>query len=163
MLKSAQKAAERLTRFTHNVAALLLAIAAALVVYQVFTRFVLGHSAGWSEVAARGTVIWMVFMAAAAGFRLAAMIPLEFLRSILPRGPRKWVLRIVTLLTLVFLVVLAWYGLQMTIRVKSQQIAMLQIPMSWFYAAIPVGCVLAIPGVLLAHFKPVFDEEDKAV
>jgi TRAP-type C4-dicarboxylate transport system permease small subunit len=62
---------------------------------------------------------------------------------------------VVTGLTLLALGVLIWYGTQMTMRVRTQQIAMLNLPMSWFYAAIPVGALLAIPGVLLAYFNPV--------
>ncbi|WBU52643.1 TRAP transporter small permease [Paracoccus sp. SCSIO 75233] len=158
-----QKAAERLISLTHNLAALLLAFASFLVVYQVFTRFVIGHSAGWSEVAARGTVIWMVFMAAGVGFRIGAMISLEFIRGVLPPGPRNILMWVVTGLTLLFLGILAWYGLQMTLRVQNQRIAMLGVSMSWFYAAIPIGCLLAIPGVLLAHFAPVKRNEEEII
>lgn len=146
---------EGLTRLTHSIAAALLAIATALVFWQVVTRFLIGDAAAWSEVLARGVIIWMVFLVAGAAFRLGAMIPLEFLRSVLPPNLRKVVMVVVTGLTLLALGVLAWYGLQMTIRVSSQNIAMLNQPMSWFYAAIPVGAVLAIPGVLLAYFAPV--------
>ena len=39
--------------------------------------------------------------------------------------------------------VLTWFGVLMTIRVSTQQVAMLNIPISWLYAAIPVGAVLA--------------------
>jgi TRAP-type C4-dicarboxylate transport system permease small subunit len=146
---------EGLTKLTHNLAAVMLAIATALVFWQVVTRFIIGDAAAWSEVLARGIVVWMVFLVAGAAFRLGAMIPLEFLRSVLPPNLRKVVMIVVTGLTLLALGVLASYGLQMTIRVSSQKIAMLNQPMSWFYAAIPVGAVLAVPGVLLAYFAPV--------
>ncbi|WP_207471151.1 MULTISPECIES: TRAP transporter small permease [Paracoccus] len=155
MRQPARLAAERLISLTHNLAAILLAVATALVFWQVVTRFLIGHAAGWSEVAARAAVVWMVFMVAGAGFRLAAMIPLDFLRSVLPSGPKRIVMAVVTVLTVVFLLVLAWYGWQMTVRVANQKIAMLGLSMSWFYAAIPVGSILAIPGVLLGHFAPI--------
>lgn len=163
MRQTFRLAAERLISTTHNLAALLLAVATVLVFYQVVTRFLIGHSAGWSEVAARGAVVWMVFIAAGAGFRLAAMIPLEFLRSVLPPGPKRLVMAVVTLLTLTFLLVLVWYGTAMTLRVSTQQIAMLDIPISWFYAAIPVGSLLAIPGVILAHFAPITRPDEEAM
>ena len=146
---------EALTSLTHNLAAALLALATALVFWQVVTRFLVGDAAAWTEVLARGVVVWMVFLAAGAAFRLGAMIPLEFLRNVLPPDWRRIVMLVVTGLTLLTLGVLAWYGVQMTIRVSTQRIAMLDLPMSWFYAAIPVGALLAVPGVLLAHFAPV--------
>ncbi|HMQ41645.1 MAG TPA: TRAP transporter small permease [Paracoccus sp. (in: a-proteobacteria)] len=161
MLRSARKAAEWLMALTHNIAALLLAVASVLVIYQVFTRFVLGSASGWSEVASRATVIWMVFIAVGVGFRTGAMISLEFIRSILPDGARRAVMALVTGLTLLFLVVLGWYGVLMTLRVQNQQVAMLGVSMSWLYAAIPVGCLLAIPGVILGHLDPPERPDDR--
>lgn len=161
MTRSARKAAEWLMSLTHNLAALLLAIASVLVIYQVFTRFVLGSASGWSEVASRATVIWMVFIAAGVAFRTGAMISLEFIRSVLPPGARRAVMLLVAALTLLFLGVLGWYGVQMTLRVQNQQVAMLGVSMSWLYAAIPVGCLIAIPGVILALVDPPVRPEDQ--
>ena len=148
-------AAEGLIRVTHNLAALLLALATALVFWQVITRFILGDAAAWSEVLARGVVIWMVFLVAGAGFRLSAMIPLEFVRSVLPDRIQRGVSLVVLLLILVFLGVLGWYGTLMAMRVSGQQVAMLNIPIAWFYAALPVGAVLAVPGAILEFLHPV--------
>lgn len=156
-------AAEGLIRITHNLAALLLALATALVFWQVVTRFVLGDAAAWSEVLARGVVIWMVFLVAGAGFRLSAMIPLEFVRSVLPQRLQRIVSFIVLILILVFLGVIGWYGTLMAIRVSTQQVAMLNIPISWFYAALPVGAVLAIPGAILEFLRPVARPQEDLV
>lgn len=159
MIKTLRTVSEVTTTLTSNIAASLMAVATALVFWQVVTRFILGDAAAWSEVLARGVVIWMVFLVAGAAFRLGAMIPLEFLRSVLPPRGRKIVLLVVTSLILLMLGILAWFGTQMAIRVSGQQIAMIDLPYSWFYAAIPVGAVLAMPGVLLAYFAPVDDAE----
>lgn len=147
-------ASEKFVSLTHNIAAALLAIASFLIFIQVVSRFGFGHAIAWTEIVSRGLVIWMVFLAMVAGFRYGTMIPLEFIRDISPPAIRVWIMRIVLVLTLVFLFVLAWYGTMMAIRVSSQKIAMLAIPMSWFYASIPVGAILAVPGVLLGHFAP---------
>ena len=155
MHKTALNVAEGLIRLTHNLAALLLALAALLVFWQVVTRFLLGDAAAWSEVLARGVVIWMVFLVAGAGFRLSAMIPLEFVRSVLPAHLQRVVGFVVMALILAFLGVLVWFGTAMAIRVSTQQVAMLGVPISWFYAAIPVGAALALPGVLLEFFRPI--------
>lgn len=155
MRKGIHAASELLIRTTHNIAAILLAVGAVLVFYQVLTRFIFGDSATWTELVARGVVVWMVFLVCGAGFRLGLMIPLEFLRSVLPPQARNAVMWTVTALTLVFLGVLVWKGAEMAIRVNGQQVPMLGVRMSLFYAAIPVGALLAIPGVLLAQLKPV--------
>ena len=86
------------------------------------------------------------------------MIPLEFIRDVVPAPIRSLVLWSVFLLTLVFLFVMSWYGTQMALRVANQKIAMLGFSMAWFYAAIPVGCVCALPGVIIGHFFPIADD-----
>ncbi|OCX65650.1 C4-dicarboxylate transporter [Thioclava sp. SK-1] len=146
------RGAEAIVRLAHNLSALLLALAVVLVFVQVITRFILGDAAVWSEVLARGLVIWSTFLAAAAGFRLGAMIPIDFLRSLLTARWQVWVIRLVTVLTLIFLGVLLWYGVAMAQRVQMQRVAMLNVPMSVFYYALPVGAAMAVPGVLLRHF-----------
>ncbi|MFC0267170.1 TRAP transporter small permease [Kushneria aurantia] len=148
-----ERVGEAAVRLAHNLAAALLAIATALVFFQVVTRFVLGDAAVWSEVTARGIIIWSTFLVAGAGFRQGAMIPIDFLREKLPAQGQIMVLRLVTLLILIFLLVLVWQGWAMTERVASQRIAMLGFSMSYFYAALPAGALTAIPGVLLRQLQ----------
>lgn len=146
-----ERVGETVTRLSHNLAALLLAAATALIFIQVITRFILGDAAVWSEVLARGLIIWSTMLVAGAGFRLGAMIPIEFLRTLLPPVYQLWVARLVTLLSLVFLAVLVWQGWAMAERVQTQRVAMIGVSMSWFYAAIPLGALMAIPGLMLRH------------
>ncbi len=151
--------AEWFVRLMHNLAAILLALAVILVFVQVVTRFLLGDAAVWTEVLARGLIIWSTFLVAGAAFRFGTMIPIDFVRSLLPPTPQMWMTRLVTLLSLAFLIVLLWYGLSMAHRVINQRVAMLDISMSVFYLAIPVGAFFAIPGLLLRHFE--LEREDK--
>lgn len=152
-MKHVEVLGEAIVRLAHNLAALMLAVATGLVFFQVVTRFGLGHAAGWSEILARGLIIWSTLLVAAAAFRLGAMIPIDFIRGLLPPRWQIQVIRLVTLLTLVLLVVLVWQGWAMTLRVQSQRVAMLGTSMSLLYAAIPVGALMAIPGVLLRHVE----------
>lgn len=161
MTQAARNAAEWLMSLTHNIAALLLAVASGLVIWQVFTRFVLGSASGWSEVASRAVVIWMVFIAAGVAFRTGAMISLEFISGVLPPRARRAVMWLVAGLSLLFLGLLGWYGAMMALRVQNQQVAMLGVSMSWLYAAIPTGCLIAIPGVILGLIDPPPRPEDQ--
>jgi TRAP-type C4-dicarboxylate transport system permease small subunit len=135
---------------THNLGAILLAVAFVLVFYQVVTRFVLGDSAAWSEILARAVIIWSVFLVSGAAFRLGRMIPIDAVRNMLPREVQIWIIRLVTIAILLVLGVLIWSGVKMTMHVASQQVAMINISVSWFYAALPIGAAFAIPGVFLA-------------
>ncbi|GAB4391640.1 MAG: TRAP transporter small permease [Kiloniellaceae bacterium] len=141
---------EGVVRATLNLSALFLAIASLLVFYQVITRFVFGDAAAWSEILARAVIIWTVFLVAGAAIRLGKMIPIDAIRNMFSPAVQIWIVRLVTFATLVVLGVLVWYGYQMTLHVVSQQVAMLNVSVAWFYAALPIGAALAIPGVFLS-------------
>jgi TRAP-type C4-dicarboxylate transport system permease small subunit len=138
----------RLTRTALELAIVAMAIVVALTFYQVITRFVLGHPSAWSEVAARAAMIWMVFLGLAAAFRQGTMIAVDFLVDISPNGMRRILFVIIAVASLIFLAILIWYGWGMTMRVRNQNLAGLQITIAWVYAALPVGSALAVLGVI---------------
>jgi TRAP-type C4-dicarboxylate transport system permease small subunit len=148
-----------LTGFVHNLAALMLAVAVSLSFYQVITRFVFGHPSVWSEVAARSVMIWFVFLGAAAAFRMGAMIAVELIYRLLPRRLLVPVYSLVTLLTLLALLILAWQGYKMTLRVQPQTLAGIWISIAWVYAAIPVGSAFCIVAVLARFVEVLRDPE----
>ncbi|MDQ3460590.1 MAG: TRAP transporter small permease, partial [Deinococcota bacterium] len=148
-----------LTGFVHNLAALLLATSVSLSFYQVITRFVFGHPSVWSEVAARSIMIWFVFLGCAAAFRMGAMIAVELVYRLLPRRLLVPVYSVVTLLTFLALVILAWQGYKMTLRVQLQALAGIWISIAWVYAAIPVGAAFCIVAVLARFVEVVRDPE----
>lgn len=142
-------------RWTLRAAMALLVLAACVSLYQVATRFVFEEPSTWSEVTARSLAIWMVYLGVAAAFRTGALMTVEFLYRRL-RGTAKLVLiAAVTGLSLGVLLVMAWYGWEMVGRVRFQMLAGVENPftgegisIALVYAAVPVGAVLAIVGLL---------------
>lgn len=152
-MKALNRACDGFVALIHNISALLLAVASVLVFYQVITRFVIGHSATWTEVLARAAIIWMVFLVCGPAIRLGRMIPIDVIRGALPLRLQVWVIRVVTVLTAIFLLVLIWYGYKMTLRVVDQNVPMINVSTAWFYAALPIGAALALPGLFLSHLE----------
>ncbi|CAM4105778.1 TRAP transporter small permease [Bordetella tumulicola] len=132
-----------------SVLAQILLVGAALAAfYQVIARFVLQSPADWSEVLTRALLIWTVFLGISLAFRRGAMISVELLHNLL-QGPRRRLLEhVIAIVCVVFLVFLAWVGGQMTYRVRFQNVPSLNIPISWIYVSIPIGCTLAAIAVL---------------
>lgn len=159
-MKTFARLSDSFVGLVHNLSALLLAIASVLVFYQVITRFVIGHSATWTEVLARAVIIWMVFLVCGPAIRLGRMIPIDVLRGMLPGRLQIWLIRFVFLATLTFLGVLTWFGSKMTLHVINQQVPMLNVSVAWFYAALPVGSALAVPGVLLSLLEAEVEHRD---
>lgn len=138
----------RLTQAALALAVIAMALVVALTFYQVVTRFVLGHPSAWSEVAARSALIWMVFLGLAAAFRRGSMIAVDFLLDVSPPNLRRVFFIIIAIACVVFLALLIWFGTGMTMRVRGQNLAGLQITIAWVYAALPVGSTLALFGVI---------------
>lgn len=156
------KASDIIIRITHSLAAAMLALAVFLVFYQVLTRFILNDAAVWSEVLARAVIVWGVFLIIGPAIRHGRMIPIDVLRSLLHQSKQIWIIRLATVAMALFLGVLIWYGYKMTLRVVNQQVAMLGVSVSWFYSAIPIGALLAVPGLFLAHIDAERDHKNLA-
>lgn len=141
------------TRLAMAGACAMLALAAALGMFQIVTRFVLEQPAEWTEVLIRFSLIWMVFLAIPAAFRQGAMVSVDVLyRWSAPRMRRvlDWIVAMAAL-TLVGIII--WWGWDYAVRGGVQSMAGLEsVSMFWAYLAMPVGgvfCILGIIGNLL--------------
>jgi C4-dicarboxylate transporter DctQ subunit len=116
---------------------------------QVIARYIFQRPPSWSEELARYLFIWLVFIAASVGFRRGVHLGVDFFVSLLPSGLRK----ATTIGTYVFLSFLlaatAWVGIDMTQMVNFQLSPAMRMPMSWVYAAIPVGAFLMLIEVMI--------------
>ncbi|MCE0494890.1 TRAP transporter small permease [Vibrio salinus] len=134
------------------VSAVLLGLMALLVFYQVITRFVFDAPSTWSEITARIMMVWMVYITMGCVFREGSMITIGFFVDLLPNALGLWVKRMVTLSIILFLMILIWYGWEMAIRVKSQNVSMVNISAFWLYISIPVGALFSLPALIEWHW-----------
>ena len=144
-------------------ACVLLAVVCLLGLWQVVARFVLSQPSTWTEEAMRRLLIWSVMFGIAAAFRRGALVSVDLMLR-LSRGHWRRVVRLVIAVsTLVFLVVLLWYGIDLVWRVRFQTFASLDgISMSWGYAAVPVGAALSIISMIGHLLDPIDDELQNA-
>jgi len=144
-------------------ACLLLLLAASCGLYQVVMRFVFSEPSAWSEVATRMALIWMVFLGTVAAFRHGALVSVD-LAYRLSRGMwRRGLHFVITAVTVVFLAVVLWCGIDITWKVRFQELAGLEVSIAWAYAALPVGALFSLLAVLANHFDPQHEELDTAL
>ena len=144
----------RLTALIIVAACLLLGIASCLGFYQVLTRFIFGQPSTWSEIGIRLAIIWMVMFGVVVAFREGAQISVDLMYRLSGRYQRLLHL-LITTVTLLFLGVIIWYGIDIAWRVRFQEIAGLEfLPMSVGYAALPVGGIFAIFAVIANYLDP---------
>jgi TRAP-type C4-dicarboxylate transport system permease small subunit len=96
----------------------------------------------WAEEVSRYISIWVVFLAGGLGVRYWIHLNVDIFTILLPKNAQKWMMMFCLVLMVVFQAVLIWFGTKLTISNHAQQSASLQMPMSFAYAAIPVGAFI---------------------
>jgi TRAP-type C4-dicarboxylate transport system permease small subunit len=149
-------AADRLVgRIVLGLACLTLAGAAMAGLFQIITRFLLEEPSAWTEVLTRTLIIWSVFLGLGAALRGGALLSVDLLYRTMARTRHLALLRtFIAGCTLLFLIVVVWFGWDVVYRVRFQNLAGLEIPISWAYAAIPVGAMFGILGVFANWLDP---------
>ena len=132
-------------------ACLFLAIAVIAGFWQVLSRFVFSNPSIWSEALVRLALIWMVMIGLGVALRQGALVSIDIAEGA-SRGMVRKVIHVAILISnLVLLSALLWFGWSMAERVRFQEMAGLEISISYGYAAIPIGCFCGIIGTI-AHF-----------
>jgi C4-dicarboxylate transporter DctQ subunit len=120
-----------------------LCIIVGLTLTSTLIRFIPGQGGiFWAEEVSRYVSIWIVFLAGGLGVRYWIHLNVDIVILLLPRQLQTVVVIGCLILMLVFQAVLIWFGTVLTLSNHAQQSASLQMPMSFAYAAIPVGAVI---------------------
>ena len=142
-------------RLIMALACLTLAAAALCGGYQILARFVLQEPSTWTEVLTRTLMIWSVFLGLSASLRGGALLSVDLLYRTVAKTRYLGVLHVmITGCTMLFLLVVVWYGWDVVYRVRFQNLAGLEIPISYAYAAIPTGAMFGVLGLLANYLDP---------
>ena len=145
------------------IACLMLVVASALGVFQIFTRFVIEAPAEWSEILIRISLIWMVFLGVPAAFRQGAMVSVDVLYRWSPPPMRRVLDWVVCLAALALVGVIIWWGWDYARRGSVQSMAGLEsVSMFWAYAALPVGGLFCVVGIVANLIDPKRNELETA-
>jgi len=130
-------------------ACLMLALASALGMWQIVTRFVIQEPAEWTEVLIRFSLIWMVFLGIAQAFRIGAMVSVDVLYRMAGGRMRRLLDTLVALAALGLVAVIVFVGWDYALRGRVQTvIGMEEWSMFWAYLAMPVGGLFAAIGIV---------------
>ena len=109
---------------------------------QVFTRYVLNAPFTWTEELARMFFTWINFLGAALIVKRSSHISIDAATNLLPPGPRRWVLALAHVITLVILCILAVKGFQFLRTTGISASPALGVPWVYVYVAFPIGMSL---------------------
>ncbi len=131
-----------LDRFLSTFVAVLMAVLVLDVLWQVFTRFVLGDPSSWTEEMARYLMIWVGLIGAAYAAGRRMHLSVDLLSGKLT-GDRAHILRIVIeSFVLIFAIAALFVGglrLVWVMLILGQTSASLQLPLGYVYLAVPLS------------------------
>jgi TRAP-type C4-dicarboxylate transport system permease small subunit len=134
-------------RIEFAIGATILAVITALVFVAAVMRF-FGEPLIWSVDLAQLLFIWLCFIGATRAMRQRAHLGVDLLVRLLPHTGRLWLETALAALTLVFLAVLAWEGVQLTLLNIERQFGDSGLSYAWVTVAVPAGCVLLAASIL---------------
>ena len=126
----------------------LFALLVIIVVWQIFTRQVLGNPATWTDEGARITFVWLGLFASAFVFGERGHIAVEFAVRKFPPRTEKIISIAVQLIVLGFAVVLlVWGGWRASQNAWNQNLGALPFTFGQMYLALPIS------GILMAFYS----------
>lgn len=135
------KLSRLLALFENTTVGVLIMYASIMLFTQIIARAVFNTSFSWAEESVRYAIIWMVFMASSIAFRNNAHISIDVIKQIIPKTLQKPFQVMICMICLITTFLLAWFGWQLTSRMMmfGQLSSAMELPMYWFYLAIPVS------------------------
>jgi len=104
------------------------------VVFHVF-----GGDVAWTTELAEFMMVWVTFLGGAAATRRGAHMRITEFLDKLEGLPRRWADALVQALALAVLALLVWFGAGIVAASRNNILTVLDWPMSWQYASLPVG------------------------
>ncbi len=123
----------------------LLIVMTVLVLWQVFTRYVLNNPAIFTEELVIIILVWTSFMGAAYAFGRREHMALVFLRDKLNGKPKKVIAAVIDVITIAFIVfILIFGGNKITASVQGVKTPILHLPQGLTYCSLTVAGVIAL-------------------
>ena len=145
-----------MTKLLAAIATILLSVMTLLVLYQVFTRYVLDSPAAFTEELVRYFLIWTGFIGAAYAFLTREHMCLVLFRDNLKPEKRRILMIVLDVLILVFaILVITVGGFKLAMSARQVYSALLGIPRSLVYGMAPVSGLFIIMAQIINIYEDV--------
>ena len=125
-----------------SVAAVLLIVMSSILAVEVVCRYVLNRPQAWTLESSLFCFVWLVWLGAIGSMREERQIRIDFAETYTPRRVQRVLLPANTILSLVFLGFVIYYGVWVTESQLSAVYDILPFSRAILYAAAPVGGTL---------------------
>ena len=139
----------------------LMTVMVVVVSVQVFMRYALNSSVGWSDEVSRLMFVWSIFLAIPLGVKLGVHIGIEMLTARFPAGVQDMLARAVAFASAALMALVCYEALVITWDQWDEQMASVNASAAFFILALAIGCghsALHLLWIVLTG-KPEVDEE----
>jgi TRAP-type C4-dicarboxylate transport system permease small subunit len=105
---------------------------------------VFGRDLAWVTELAELMMVWVTFLGGACATRRGAQMTITEFIDKTRGGARRWADAAVDLFGIAVLGSLVWHGVNLVIASWGNELTVLQIPMSFQYLGMPLGCLLML-------------------
>ena len=121
-----------------------LAVMAVVIPYEVFGRYVLQKMSAWSGEVATFSLVWATMLGGAVGLKKGYQVGMTAVLEKVPPRVARIIQGMGFLFMFFFFAVMIYFGTEQTVANYSQLSSAMQIPMSFPYAALPIGFFLML-------------------
>jgi TRAP-type C4-dicarboxylate transport system permease small subunit len=115
---------------------------AAIVFYQVFTRYIMNDAAGWTEEISRYFLVAVVFIGASMSVRKNNHIQVDYFYRLMPKAMGRVLSIAVDIVRCLFLGYATWLTWLLIQRIGSSRMAIVDLPVGWVFGAMLFGFAL---------------------
>lgn len=162
IVRGIHKISDWLDKFGAAVSLIMLAAMVIITGLQIIFR-IFFEALDWSEELCRYLLVWSTFVGASCVYKHAGHINITIVQDLLPPAGRKVLKLLVQLLCGAFFVMMIYYGFIYVGKQGTQLSPAMRIPMSYMYAAIPVGGILMGWHALDAILELLIPQEEESV
>lgn len=127
-----------------------LCIMFSLVMLQVVMRYVFDSPLTWSEELARYSLAWLAFIGAILAMREGQHIDITVLVDNVPEKLKKWLAKISTTISALFLVLLIYLSMEFVLMNLHNNSPVTDMTMGYVYLCLPISAV----GMLVFLLRP---------
>jgi TRAP-type transport system small permease protein len=147
-----------LDKMIRGIGIILFALLVIITVVQVVSRLI-GSPLQGTDEAVRFLFIWLVFLGIAYGMREKVHIEVDFFMNRFSKTFQFWLTLFNHMLMVVYTSVIVYQGIKVTEVMQNQLAPISRIPMSYIFAAIPIGGILLLFYILLSAVETIKGRE----
>lgn len=118
----------------------LIATMVVIVAAQVFMRYVLNSSIGWTDEVSRLIFVWSIFLGIPLGIKAGVHIGIEVVTARLPANLRGMLARAIAFVGAAMMLLVAWQAARLAYDQWDELMASVNMSAAWFIVAVAIGC-----------------------